>query len=211
MVPRSWLTRLNSTPAAPPTPETGGGDGRGRTGGRTGAGRAATGAAAGSAAAITGVGVGGGIAGNRPKSLAPEWRDCSEAIGDPAVGRMATGRPGCEPRMLIVATATSGPPTIKTSRVTERDNSESPLWSDLALEDSRSRPEAGPNRQAPEKPVASIVPLAVVPLSSRGGDEEEQLTEQLARQDHDHGQVEEAGGGHEGAEAAGRQRQPRRQ
>src|ERR1700680_2359928 len=40
---RSWLTRLNSTPAAPPTGETGGGTGRGGAGG-TGFGRGATGA-----------------------------------------------------------------------------------------------------------------------------------------------------------------------
>src|SRR5712691_4756188 len=109
--------------------------------------------------------------------------------------------------MLMEASASSGPPTINASLVTERDNSESPLWSDVASEDSRARPGAGPNRQASEKPAASAIPLAAVWLSSGGRDEEQQLAEQLAGQDGDHREVEQSGGGHERAEAAGRQGQ----
>src|SRR2546429_3815574 len=63
---RSWFTKLNSTPAAPPTVETGGAGGLG--GG--GAGRTATGAACGGAGggATTGGGVGGGA---RPERILP--------------------------------------------------------------------------------------------------------------------------------------------
>src|SRR6202022_4231368 len=65
---RSWLTRLNSTPAAPPTAETGGATGRGGAGG-TGFGRAATGAGA-----AAGGGAGGASSTSLARSFTPEWR-----------------------------------------------------------------------------------------------------------------------------------------
>src|SRR3984893_7788686 len=71
---RSWLTRLNSTPAAPPTGETGGGTGRGGAGG-TGFGRAATGAGAlAGAGAGAGGGAGGAPAASLPRSFTPACR-----------------------------------------------------------------------------------------------------------------------------------------
>src|ERR1700737_124150 len=121
---RSWLTRPNWTPAAPPTPETGGP-------GRTGAGRAATGAAGGAAA---GAGVGGGVTRSaiRPSPLIPACNDPRVATCVVASGRVARERAGWVPTMLMVVSATSGTPTIRTTRITERDNSDSPLRSGLA-------------------------------------------------------------------------------
>src|ERR1700730_11712260 len=129
---RSWLTRLIWTPAAPPTPETGGAGGRGA--GRAGAGGAGTGAAGGLGGGAVGAGVGGGVTrrASWPRRFTPTWR----APGAPtrwltASGRDARGCPGRFPRMLTVASTTSGAPTVRTTLVTERDNSDSPLWSSL--------------------------------------------------------------------------------
>src|ERR1700674_981809 len=83
---RSWLIRLNSTPAAPPTGETGGGTGRGGGGG-TGFGRAATGA--GAAARPCAAAGGGGSSTSLPRSLTPECRGRRKATLT-AVSRPAT-------------------------------------------------------------------------------------------------------------------------
>src|SRR5438445_934674 len=153
---RSWLTRLNSTPAAPPTPETGGAVGRGRTGGRTGAGRTATGA--GAAEAASGVAVGGGAtrAASCPRPLAPACRDRKEATWVPATGRLATGRDGCDPSMVIVATASSGAATMTTTLVTDRDIHNPPCgltWRRRILGRGRGRDQTvGRPRNPPPRP-----------------------------------------------------------
>src|ERR1700694_2263402 len=86
---RSWLIRLNSTPAAPPTGETDGGRGRG-VGDEPPAGRGApaAGAAAGRGAAAGG-GAGGGSSTSLPRSLTPECRGRRKATLT-AVSRPAT-------------------------------------------------------------------------------------------------------------------------
>src|SRR2546421_8223739 len=66
---RSWFTKLNSTPAAPPTVETGGAGGLGRGG----AGRTATGAACGGAGAAATTGVGVGVAASRKRIIPRRW------------------------------------------------------------------------------------------------------------------------------------------
>src|SRR2546430_17730150 len=122
--------RLNWAPAAPPTPTTGGVGGR-----RVGTGRAATGPAAGAAGATLGAALGAGVDGGvtrsaiRPRPLTPDCNDPSAVTGAPASGRVPRGCAGRLPRMLMVARTASGPPTIRTARVTERDNVDSPLWS----------------------------------------------------------------------------------
>src|SRR4029077_2075439 len=126
---RSWLTRLIWRPAAPPTPETGGGGGAGW---KTGAGCTATGAATGAAGA--GAGVGGGVTrrASWPRRFTPACSAPWETIRWlTASGPDARGCAGRLPRILMVASATSGAPRIRTTLVTERDNSNSPLWSSL--------------------------------------------------------------------------------
>src|SRR2546430_3911556 len=123
---RSWLMRVNWVPAAPPTPTTGGAGGR-----RVGAGRAATGAGAGAAAAAVGAGVDGGVSRSaiRPRPMTPDCSDPSVVTCAPASGRDAMGWAGRLPTILMVASTANGPPTIRTTLVTERDNADSPLWS----------------------------------------------------------------------------------
>src|SRR3989442_5130813 len=77
---RSWLTRLNWTPAAPPTPETGGA--AAGWAGRT-AGRAATRALAGAAVAGAVVGGGGKPRARRVRPLTPQFREPPEATCGP--------------------------------------------------------------------------------------------------------------------------------
>src|SRR6267143_5869940 len=95
---RSWLTRLNWAPAAPPTPETGGAVAGGAGG--AGAGLAATGA--GAAGAAVGAGVGGGVTrrASRPRPLTPVCRTPNVTVCVLASGRVATGWVGRLPRML---------------------------------------------------------------------------------------------------------------
>src|SRR5438874_946815 len=145
---RSWLMRLNWAPAAPPTPTMGGLGGR-----RVGAGRATTGAgAAGAAGAAVGAGVGGGVTRRaiRPRPLTPDCNDPRVVPCAPVSGRVAIGCAGRLPRMPMVASTARGPPTIRTTLVTERDNTDSPLWSSLA--DFRGSAAERPSFQAPEKP-----------------------------------------------------------
>ena len=67
-----------------------------------------------------------------------------------ADGRAAIGCAGRLPRMPMVASTARGPPTIRTTLVTERDNTDSPLWSSLA--DFRGSAAEQPTFQASEKP-----------------------------------------------------------
>src|SRR5256886_9570301 len=146
--------RLKWAPAAPPTPTMGGLGGR-----RVGAGRATTGAgAAGAAGAAVGAGVDGGVTRSaiRPRPLTPDCSDPSVVTCAPASGRVAMGCAGRLPRMLIVASTAKGPPTIRTTLVTERDNADSPLWSSLA--DFRGSAARRPTFEAPEKPSRPAIP-----------------------------------------------------
>src|ERR1700736_6085842 len=149
---RSWLTRPSSRPADPPRADTGCAVGRGGAG-CIGAVRAATVVAAVDAIVRTA---------SRPGPRSPTCNDRSEATCAAASGWVAAGGFGCDPRMLMVASANSGAPTSKTSLVNERGNSESPFWSEVASEQSRPLPATGPNRQAPEKPAGSAVHYAAV-------------------------------------------------
>src|SRR5205085_1792548 len=121
---RSWLIRLNSTPAAPPTVETGG-----RGGLRTGAGgmaRWATGAAGAGSAATgvggTGVGAGAGSSASNGRSLKFAGLACVARTSASAVlGPVVLPVRGWAPRTLKVASVTSGTPTARTILVTDRD------------------------------------------------------------------------------------------
>src|SRR5438067_978822 len=113
---RSWLTRLNSVPAAPPTPATGRavGLGFGCTGGWA---ATAAGWAAGAAAATAGVGagVGAGVsASRRARSLGPAWRAFTNAKLMGATTVATAGWIDRDPIRLTEAIATSGALTSNT-------------------------------------------------------------------------------------------------
>src|ERR1700693_3675379 len=203
---RSWLTRLNSTPAEPPT-LTGGGAGFGGAG-RTGAGRAATGAgAAAGPGGAAGPGVGGAWSTSLARSCTPPCRGRSKATLA-LVSRVATTAWGrWDPTTATTAAVSSGMLRISVTRVTERDNSNPPCDLSAASEDSRPRQAAKPSHQGPEKPSSRAIAKVPAGLSGGSGDEEEQLTEELSWEDDDHRQVKEAGRRHERPQAAGRERQ----
>src|ERR1700719_1788786 len=184
---RSWLTRLNSTPAAP-TMLTGGGAGFGGAG-RAGAGRVPTGAAAGPC----GAGVGGRSSTSLAKWLTLACRGRRKAtLG--LVSRVATTEWGrWDPTMATTASVSSGMPMISVTRVTERDNSNPPCDLSPASEDSRPPQAAKPSHQGPDKRGSGAIVKVAVGLSGGGGHEEQQLTEKLSWEDDDHRQVEEAG------------------
>jgi hypothetical protein len=116
---RSWLTRLNSTPAAPPMVEAGGAGGLGTTG-RAGSGRAAT---------TPGWAAEAGVDGGFRLSLRRSYgrRGCRSATVRPAAGRpAATEWVGWDPMMATTARVSSGTLAIRVVLVTERDNSNPP-------------------------------------------------------------------------------------
>src|SRR2546421_5284392 len=110
---------------------------------------------------------------------------------------------GCEPSTLSVASVISGTLMAKASLVTERDIQNPPcglMWR-CGILGGAARLLQAFSRPRKLTPGLSLKPKPA--LSGGGGDEEQQLPEQLAGQQRDHRQIEQARGRHEGAKATG--------
>src|SRR5919201_58674 len=157
---RSWLRRLNSTPAAPPTDEAGGAGGLGAGGGAgrmaTGAGWAGAAARAGPGLAGAGVGVGGGAsASSRARSFGPAWRALRKARLGGASGRIDGECVDREPMIETVASASSGTLTADAILVTERDIQSPPCGPSAVIRGILGGSQPGSQAEArPKKPMA---------------------------------------------------------